>query len=82
MSVEHAYLCLVIGIISGWFTAAIFGGGYTVVADLFIGVLGALLGGVAFHAFFGGIAGTMCGALVGAAVFLVALRFVHRVATR
>jgi uncharacterized membrane protein YeaQ/YmgE (transglycosylase-associated protein family) len=87
MSVGNAYLSLVIGLICGWSTAAKWGGAYGVLADLAFGTLGAIVAGVSFRALgvntvFAGMAGTICGSFIGAASFLVALRFVRKIENR
>ncbi|HUJ60228.1 MAG TPA: GlsB/YeaQ/YmgE family stress response membrane protein [Kofleriaceae bacterium] len=58
------------------------GGGYGVIGDLVIGVLGAYLGGYIFqragwHAPWAGLAGTVFVAFIGAAILLVVLHLIH-----
>jgi len=81
MSLPHAYLCLVIGLVCGWSTAAIFGGAYNVVADVVFGAWGALMGGIVVRAVridtLTGAVWAVCAAFVGAALCLVALRVVR-----
>jgi uncharacterized membrane protein YeaQ/YmgE (transglycosylase-associated protein family) len=83
MSAETFLLWIAIGLIAGWLASAVVGGGYGVVGDIVVGVVGAFLGGFLFRAFhvatpFGGIAGTIFIAFVGAVVLLLLLRAVHR----
>jgi len=83
MSVETFLLWLVIGLIAGWLASAVVGGGYGVVGDIVVGVVGAFLGGFIFRATgaaapFGGLAGTIFVAFIGAIVLLLLLRLVNR----
>lgn len=79
MSLETILLWAVIGLISGWLASVVTGGGFGLVGDIIVGVVGAFLGGLIFRAFgssapFDGIAGTIFVAFVGAVVLLLALR--------
>jgi uncharacterized membrane protein YeaQ/YmgE (transglycosylase-associated protein family) len=83
MSLETFLLWLAIGLIAGWLASAVVGGGYGVVGDIVIGVVGAFLGGFMFRALhvaapFAGIAGTIFVAFFGAVVLLVLLRLARR----
>ena len=83
MEIETILLWAVIGLIAGWLASAIVGGGYGVIGDIVVGVVGAFLGGILFRAFgvaspFGGIAGTIFIAFIGAIVLLVLLRLITR----
>jgi uncharacterized membrane protein YeaQ/YmgE (transglycosylase-associated protein family) len=83
MSLETFLLWLAIGLIAGWLASAVVGGGYGVVGDIVIGVVGAFLGGFLFRALhvaapFAGIAGTIFVAFFGAVVLLVLLRLARR----
>ena len=83
MSVETFLLWLVIGLIAGWLASAVVGGGYGVIGDIVVGVVGAFLGGFIFRATgaaapFGGLAGTIFVAFIGAVVLLLLLRLVNR----
>jgi uncharacterized membrane protein YeaQ/YmgE (transglycosylase-associated protein family) len=86
MSAGHAYACLVIGLVCGWFTAAMRGGAYGVAADVVFGALGALLGGIAVRAShvapLGGVLGSSAGALIGVGLFLASLRVVRGIENR
>lgn len=86
MSLETVVLWAVIGLIAGWLASAVVGGGFGVIGDIVVGVVGAFLGGIIFRALgtgapFGGIAGTIFVAFVGAVVLLLVLRVI-RSATR
>ena len=86
MTLETLLLWIAIGLVAGWLASAVVGGGYGVVGDIVVGVVGAFLGGMIFrglhlHAPVGGLAGTILIAFVGAVVLLLVLRLV-RTATR
>jgi len=83
MEIETILLWAVIGLIAGWLASAIVGGGYGVIGDIVVGVVGAFLGGILFRALgvaapFGGIAGTIFVAFIGAMVLLLLLRLISR----
>lgn len=83
MEIETILLWAVIGLIAGWLASAVIGGGYGVIGDIVVGVVGAFLGGILFRALgvaapFGGIAGTIFVAFIGAIVLLVLLRLISR----
>ena len=72
---------LVVGLIAGWLAGQVMkGGGYGVVGDIVIGIVGALLGGFLAGALFGGdfVTGinisTIVVAFVGAIILLFAIR--------
>lgn len=73
---------LFIGLIAGWLASAIVGGGYGVVGDIVVGVVGAFLGGFLFRQLGvssgGGLLGQIIVATVGAIVLLLLLRLVRR----
>lgn len=83
MEIETILLWAVIGLIAGWLASAVIGGGYGVIGDIVVGVVGAFLGGILFRALgvaapFGGIAGTIFVAFIGAIVLLLLLRLISR----
>jgi uncharacterized membrane protein YeaQ/YmgE (transglycosylase-associated protein family) len=83
MTWETFLIWIAIGLISGWLASAVVGGGYGVVGDIVVGVVGAFLGGLIFRGLhigtpFGGIPGTIFVAFIGAVVLLVILRLVNR----
>jgi uncharacterized membrane protein YeaQ/YmgE (transglycosylase-associated protein family) len=87
MSIETVLLWAVIGLIAGWLASAVVGGGYGLVGDIVVGVVGAFLGGYLFRwahiaSPISGLAGTIFVAFVGAIVLLLLLRLIHRVAPR
>lgn len=87
MTLETFLLWMAIGLIAGWLASAVVGGGYGVVGDIVVGIVGAFLGGLLFRstgtaAPFGGLAGTIFIAFIGAIVLLLLLRLVNRVRMR
>ncbi|AKF84949.1 membrane protein [Myxococcus fulvus 124B02] len=77
----------VIGLIAGWLASAVVGGGYGLIGDIVVGVVGAFLGGFIFRALgagtpFGGLAGTIFVAFIGAVVLLLILRAIHSTRVR
>jgi len=73
---------LLIGLIAGWLASAIVGGGFGIVGDIVVGIVGAFLGGYLFDLFDlsagGGLLGRIIVATVGAIVLLLLLRLVRR----
>jgi uncharacterized membrane protein YeaQ/YmgE (transglycosylase-associated protein family) len=73
---------LLIGLIAGWLAGKIMkGGGYGLVGDLIVGVIGAVLGGFLFDLLgitTAGLLGSIITALVGAIVFIYLLRVLRR----
>lgn len=72
---------LIVGLIAG-VLASLLVGGYGLLADIVVGIVGAFLGGWIFteagwHAPFAGIAGTIAVAFVGAVVLLLILHLIH-----
>lgn len=74
---------LLVGLIAGWLASAIVGGGFGVIGDIVIGIVGAFLGGYLFRhlgwSAGGGMLGSIIVATVGAIVLLLLLRLVRRV---
>lgn len=84
MSIETLLLWIAVGLVAGWLASAIVGGGYGVIGDIVVGVVGAFVGGFIFRALhigvpFRGLPGTIFVAFVGALVLLVVLRLIRRV---
>lgn len=72
---------IIVGLVAG-VLAALVVGGYGLLANILIGIAGAFIGGWLFreagwHAPFGGIAGTIFVAFIGALILLVILRLVR-----
>ncbi len=83
MSVNTLILWGVIGLIAGWLASAVVGGGYGLIGDIVIGVVGAFLGSLLFgrlgiRAPLGGLASTILVAFVGAVLLLLLLRLIRR----
>jgi uncharacterized membrane protein YeaQ/YmgE (transglycosylase-associated protein family) len=74
---------LVVGLIAGWLAGVVMkGGGYGVVADIILGVLGAVLGGWIFSNLGigagGGIVGGIVVAFIGAVILVAITRVLKR----
>jgi uncharacterized membrane protein YeaQ/YmgE (transglycosylase-associated protein family) len=85
MTLETFLLWIVVGLISGWLASAVVGGGFGVVGDIVIGIVGAFLGGLLFramhwHSPISGLAGTILVAFIGAVLLLIVLRLIRRTA--
>lgn len=74
---------LLIGLVAGWLAGQITkGGGFGVIGDLIVGVIGAFLGGWLFgllNITAGGLLGALITATVGAVVLVLLLRLIKRV---
>lgn len=73
---------IIVGLIAG-VLASLLVGGYGLLADIVIGIVGAFVGGFIFRAAgwaspFGGLAGTIFVAFIGALVLLVVLNLFNR----
>jgi uncharacterized membrane protein YeaQ/YmgE (transglycosylase-associated protein family) len=87
MSLESLLVWIVVGLIAGWLASAVVGGGYGLVGDIIVGVVGAfigswLLGALQLPVPFGGLPGTIFVAFIGAILLLLLLRLVSRVRRR
>lgn len=74
---------LIIGLVAGWLAGVLMkGGGFGMVGDLVVGVVGALLGGWLFGALGlsagGGLIGSLVVAVIGAVVLLFLVRLIKR----
>jgi uncharacterized membrane protein YeaQ/YmgE (transglycosylase-associated protein family) len=74
---------LIVGLIAGWLAGVLVkGGGFGIVGDIVIGVIGAILGGWLFSTFGaapgGGLLGSILVATIGAIVLLVLVRVLKR----
>ena len=74
---------ILIGLIAGWLAGQIMkGGGFGVLGDIIIGVIGALLGGWLFGQLGifagGGLIGSLIVATLGAVIFIALLRLIKR----
>jgi uncharacterized membrane protein YeaQ/YmgE (transglycosylase-associated protein family) len=73
---------IIVGLVAG-VLASLLVGGYGLIADIVIGIVGAFVGGWLFAQLgvttpFGGLAGTIFTAFIGAVVLLLILRAVRR----
>ncbi len=74
---------LLIGLIAGWLAGLLVkGGGFGIVGDMVMGVLGAFLGGFLFRSLGlsagGGMLGAIIVATIGAMVLILLLRLIRR----
>lgn len=74
---------LLIGLIAGWLAGVLVkGGGFGVIGDIIVGVIGAFVGGYLFKfvgvSVGGGMIGSIVVATVGAIVLIVILRLIKR----
>jgi uncharacterized membrane protein YeaQ/YmgE (transglycosylase-associated protein family) len=74
---------LIVGLVAGWLAGVLIkGGGFGLVGDLIVGVVGAFIGGWLFTAFGasagGGLIGSIIVATIGAVVLLFIIRLVKR----
>ena len=74
---------IVIGLLAGWLAGLLMkGGGYGIIGDIIVGVLGSLVGGYLFKtlgvSLGGGLAASLIVATVGAVVLILVLRVLKR----
>jgi uncharacterized membrane protein YeaQ/YmgE (transglycosylase-associated protein family) len=74
---------ILVGLVAGWLAGMLVkGGGFGVIGDIVVGVLGALIGGFLFGVLGfsggGGMLGSVVVATVGAVVLIVVLRLIKR----
>ncbi|HYD55127.1 MAG TPA: GlsB/YeaQ/YmgE family stress response membrane protein [Gemmatimonadaceae bacterium] len=74
---------ILVGLVAGVLASLVVGGGLGLVGDIVVGILGAFVGGwlmakLGVGSPFGGLAGTIFTAFVGAVVLLLILRLVRR----
>lgn len=74
---------VLVGLIAGWLAGQLMkGGGFGVVGDIIVGILGALLGGFLFGSFGaslgGGLLGSIVVATIGAVILIFLLRLIKR----
>ncbi len=74
---------LIVGLVAGVLASMVMGGtGYGIIGDIIIGIVGAFVGGWLFGKLgvstpFGGLAGTIFTAFIGAVVLLFVLRLIR-----
>jgi uncharacterized membrane protein YeaQ/YmgE (transglycosylase-associated protein family) len=74
---------ILIGLVAGWLAGLLMkGGGFGLIGDIIVGVLGALLGGFLFGklglSFGGGLLGSLIVATIGAVILIFVLRLIKR----
>ena len=74
---------LIVGVVAGWLAGMLVkGGGFGLLGDLVVGVIGAFVGGYIFNSLGvssgGGLIGSIVVATIGAIVLLVLIRFIKR----
>jgi uncharacterized membrane protein YeaQ/YmgE (transglycosylase-associated protein family) len=74
---------LIVGLVAGWLAGVLVkGGGFGLIGDLVVGVVGALIGGFLFSALGlaagGGLLGSIIVATIGAVVLLFVVRLIKR----
>ncbi len=79
MTLETIIVWAIIGLIAGWLASAVVGGGYGLLGDIIVGIVGAFIGGFIFRALGvtapgTGMVGTIIVAFIGAVVLLLVLR--------
>jgi uncharacterized membrane protein YeaQ/YmgE (transglycosylase-associated protein family) len=87
VSIEVLLIWMAIGLIAGWLASMAVGGGYGIIGDMVLGIVGAFLGGLLVRGFhlrtpFRGLASTIFVAFVGAVVLLLLMRLVRRISAR
>ncbi len=83
MSVESILIWLLVGAVAGWLAGLVVrGGGFGIVGNIVIGIIGAFLGGwlfgIAGIAIGAGIINTIFTAFIGAVVLLLLVRVLKR----
>jgi uncharacterized membrane protein YeaQ/YmgE (transglycosylase-associated protein family) len=84
MTTEGLLIFLIIGAIAGWLAGMIVkGGGFGLIGDIVVGVIGAFIAGwlfprIGFH-LGTGIAASIVSAMIGAIVLLLVVRLIRRV---
>lgn len=74
---------LIVGLVAGWLAGMLVkGGGFGVIGDLVVGVVGAVLGGWLFSTFGASVGGGLLGSIIVATVGAVVLLFVVRLIKR
>lgn len=74
---------IIVGLVAGWLAGVIMkGGGFGVVGDIVVGIVGALIGGWLFSTMGvsagGGLLGAIIVALIGAIILIFLLRLIKR----
>ncbi len=85
MQTYSLLIWLVIGGVAGWLAGLIMnGGGYGLIGDIVIGIIGSVIAGWLFGTYFlpmgGGVAGAIIASTIGAVVLIFVLRLIRRIA--
>lgn len=85
MQTYSVLIWLVIGGVAGWLAGLIMnGGGYGLIGDIIIGIIGSVVAGWLFGTYFlpmgGGVAGAIIASTIGAVVLIFVVRLIRRIA--
>jgi uncharacterized membrane protein YeaQ/YmgE (transglycosylase-associated protein family) len=85
MTLQTFLMWIAVGLVAGWLASAVVGGGYGVIGDIVVGIVGAFLGGMIFNALhvhspIGGLPGVIFVAFIGAVALLLLLRLIRGIA--
>jgi uncharacterized membrane protein YeaQ/YmgE (transglycosylase-associated protein family) len=74
---------ILVGLVAGWLAGQLMkGGGFGVIGDIVVGIIGALIGGLLFSSLGisagGGLLGAIIVATIGAVVLIILLRLIKR----
>ncbi|HUZ32990.1 MAG TPA: GlsB/YeaQ/YmgE family stress response membrane protein [Xanthobacteraceae bacterium] len=83
MALHGIFIWLIIGAIAGWLAGMVVkGGGFGLIGDIIVGIIGAVIAGYLFPALHiyiaSGIVGSIIDAFIGAVILLIILRLVKR----
>ena len=81
MELTNLVIFLLIGAVAGWLAGQIMKGGFGLVGDIIVGVIGSVLGGWLFGVLgiaAGGLIGSIIAAVVGAIILIAILRAIKR----
>jgi len=82
MEPQGIIIWLVIGAVAGWLAGQVVkGGGFGLVGDIIVGIIGSVLGGWLFGTYVvgtGGILGAIIASTIGAIILLFILRLIKR----
>ena len=74
---------ILIGLVAGWLAGQLVkGGGFGVIGDIIVGVLGALLGGFLFSSLGASLGGGLLGSIIVATIGAILLIFILRLIKR
>ncbi len=82
MEPQGIIIWLVIGAVAGWLAGQIVkGGGFGLVGDIIVGIIGSVIGGWIFGSYVvgvSGVGGAIIGSTIGAVVLLFILKIIRR----